>query len=205
MRESLGDVDAASVVGGELDRDVLQVGRRFRPKVDDDVEDGPRVQRTYFVSADGGNWKCIPRSVPRRRLKATLAWAITGFRPCSRELVLTEHPREESSVVLAPLEIDDVRPAQRRLGELHRAPSAAAPTASTVSAPGACQRSRSSSWPVVRRWLSWSSRVKPRLVNSCSSRPIRPKTAASSAAPASASQAHVNAGSTSPILSKRTR
>src|SRR6266568_6776738 len=43
----------------------------------------PRVARTSFVSAAGGNWKCIPRSVPFRLLKAMLACAISGFRPCS--------------------------------------------------------------------------------------------------------------------------
>ncbi len=43
----------------------------------------PRVQRTTFVSAAGGNWKCMPRSVPATLLNATFACAITGFRPCS--------------------------------------------------------------------------------------------------------------------------
>ena len=41
----------------------------------------PRVQRTSFVSASGGNWKCMPRSVPVALLNATLACAITGFSP----------------------------------------------------------------------------------------------------------------------------
>ena len=43
----------------------------------------PRVQRTSFVSTAGGYWKCIPRIVPARRLKARLACAITGSSPCS--------------------------------------------------------------------------------------------------------------------------
>src|SRR6266851_1097471 len=42
----------------------------------------PRVARTSFVSAAGGYWKCIPRTVPFLRLKATFACAITGFNPC---------------------------------------------------------------------------------------------------------------------------
>ena len=41
----------------------------------------PRVQRTSFVSAEGGYWKCMPRNVPFFRFDATLAWAIIGFRP----------------------------------------------------------------------------------------------------------------------------
>src|SRR5438067_5464538 len=43
----------------------------------------PRVARTSFVSACGGYWKCIPRSVPLRLLKAMFACAITGSRPRS--------------------------------------------------------------------------------------------------------------------------
>ena len=43
----------------------------------------PRVQRTSFVSAAGGNWKCIPRSVPLRLLKAMFACAIRGLSPWS--------------------------------------------------------------------------------------------------------------------------
>ncbi len=43
----------------------------------------PRVARTSFVSAAGGYWKCMPRSVPFRRLNAMLAWAMSGFSPCS--------------------------------------------------------------------------------------------------------------------------
>ena len=41
----------------------------------------PRVHRTIFVSAFGGNWKCMPRSVPAEMLNATFAWAITGLSP----------------------------------------------------------------------------------------------------------------------------
>src|SRR4051794_31544704 len=43
----------------------------------------PRVARTSFVSGCGGNWKCMPRSVPLRALKATFACAMTGLSPCS--------------------------------------------------------------------------------------------------------------------------
>src|SRR5207247_325821 len=35
----------------------------------------PRVARTSFISAAGGNWQCIPRSVPLRFVKARLAGA----------------------------------------------------------------------------------------------------------------------------------
>src|SRR3954470_9726146 len=43
----------------------------------------PRVARTSFVSGAGGYWKCIPRTVPLRLLKATFACAMTGLRPWS--------------------------------------------------------------------------------------------------------------------------
>src|ERR1700704_4347440 len=44
----------------------------------------PRVHRTSLLSAAGGYWKCMPRRVPFFAFEATLAWAITGFSPWSR-------------------------------------------------------------------------------------------------------------------------
>ena len=69
----------------------------------------PRVARTSLVSAAGGIWKCIPLTVPLRRLNATLACAITGLRPVILELVLTEGTSEEAAVVIVRFEVDHER------------------------------------------------------------------------------------------------
>ena len=69
----------------------------------------PRVQRTSLVSAVGGYWKCMPRSVPLSLLNATLACAIDGLQAVLGELVLAERAREEAAIVLPPLEVDDER------------------------------------------------------------------------------------------------
>ena len=73
----------------------------------------PRVARTSLVSAAGGYWKCMPRSVPLRWLKATLAWAMTGFSPCAAnsfwQKARAKNPRSSSrrsrSMMKAPLQL----------------------------------------------------------------------------------------------------
>ena len=62
----------------------LQVAGRMRAQVQSDVEDRPRVQRTSFTSACGSRWKCMPRSVPARMLRPTLAWTQVGVEAVRR-------------------------------------------------------------------------------------------------------------------------
>src|SRR6266542_2043391 len=77
----------------------------------------PRVQRTSFVSAAGGYWKCMPRNVPFLKLKEILAWAMTGFRPCASnsfwQNARAKKPRESSlrsrSIRQAPLSFVSVK------------------------------------------------------------------------------------------------
>src|SRR4029079_15748578 len=71
----------------------------------------PRVARTSLLSAAGGNWKCIPRSVPLRRLKATFACAICVFSPCSANSCRQEARAEEP------------RLSSRRSGSMTKAPA----------------------------------------------------------------------------------
>ena len=117
VRETFRDVEGAVVVRGELDRDVLEVGRALGRRSTMMSRIAPRVTRTSFVSAAGGNWKCIPRRSPCL-LKAMLAWAIT-VSGHDRELVLAERAREEAAVVLTALEVDDERASELRLDEEH--------------------------------------------------------------------------------------
>ena len=80
----------------------------------------PRVTRTSFVSAAGGNWKCMPRTAAALpRLNATLACAIHGLEPVLLELVLAERAREEAALVLTALEVDHERAGEVGLGEDH--------------------------------------------------------------------------------------
>ena len=72
----------------------------------------PRVQRTSFVSAAGGILEVHAAQRAPVALKATFACAMTGLSPWLVELVLAEVAREEATVVLAPLEVDNKRPAQ---------------------------------------------------------------------------------------------
>ncbi len=81
----------------------------------------PRVQRTSFVSAAGGNWKCIPRSVPLVRVEGDVGLRDHRLQAVRRELVLAEGAREEPAGVLPALEVDDERSGELGLREDHPA------------------------------------------------------------------------------------
>ena len=67
--EERRDEQGPAVLRGELDRHVLQPGRRVRPQVDDDVDHPPRARSAPAWSpACGATWRCMPRSVPARWL-----------------------------------------------------------------------------------------------------------------------------------------
>ena len=119
VREALGDVQRPPFSSFSSTRHALQVRRALRAEVDDDVDDGAAGARTIFVSAAGGNWKCIPRSVPAPVLKATFAWAITGLRPCSASSCWQKLRAKKPALVLAPLQVDHEGAVQRGLGEDH--------------------------------------------------------------------------------------
>ena len=77
----------------------------------------PRVQRTSFVSGAGGNWKCIPRSVPFLAIKGDIACAMIGFKPCASnscwQKARAKKPRESSrrsmSITNAPFSLVSVK------------------------------------------------------------------------------------------------
>src|SRR5882757_5425887 len=77
----------------------------------------PRVQRTSLLSAAGGYWKCMPRSVPFLVFEATLACAITDFNPWSRnsfwQKARAKKPRSSvlrsRSIMNAPLSFVSVK------------------------------------------------------------------------------------------------
>src|SRR5688500_9624875 len=61
----------------------------------------PIVQRTSLACARGADWKCIPRSVPRRRLKEMLVSTSRASRPRSsnsrRDQPRAKKPRSSSN------------------------------------------------------------------------------------------------------------
>ena len=111
----------------------------------------PRVQRTIFVSAFGGNWKCIPRRVPAHVVEGDVRLGDHGLEAVIGELVLAERAGEVATRVLPPLQVDQERAGQCRLGEDHvpSPRSGQAPTAPT----GACHRSSASSRPCSSKGL----------------------------------------------------
>ena len=79
----------------------------------------PRVQRTSLVSAAGGYWKCMPRSVPFLRIRRRCGLGDHRLQPALRELLLAEGAGKEAALVLAPLELDDESALELGLGEDH--------------------------------------------------------------------------------------
>ena len=91
---------APAVVGGQLDRDVLEIRRALGAQVDDDVED--RATRAAHQLGLGGRriLKVHPAERPLRRLNAMFACAMTGFSPCASnsrwQNVRAKKPRSSS-------------------------------------------------------------------------------------------------------------
>ena len=107
MCEAFGHVESSVVVRGELDRDVVEVGRAFGAQVDDDVEDrASRApdelrlgrRRVLEVHAPHGAFTSIEGDV---RL------GDDRFEPVLLELVLAKRTGEEPAIVLFEIEVDD--------------------------------------------------------------------------------------------------
>jgi hypothetical protein len=96
---------------------VLEVGRALGPQIDNDVEDGA-ARASHQLARRLGYWKCMPRSVPFLRSEATLAWAITGLSPWSRNS-FWQKAREEAPLVRLAVEIDDEDVFKLCFGEDH--------------------------------------------------------------------------------------
>ena len=77
------------------------------------------MARTSLVSAAGGYWKCIPRSVPFGLVEGDVGLGDQRLQAVLGELVLAEGAREEAAVVLPALDVDDEGALQLRLGEDH--------------------------------------------------------------------------------------
>ena len=63
----------------------------------------PRVHRTSFVSAAGGNWKVHSSKRSLALVEGDVRLRDQGLQPVVGELVLAEGPREKAPVVLSPL------------------------------------------------------------------------------------------------------
>ena len=107
MGEVRRHVERPPVVRGQLDRDVLQPGRRVRAHVDDDVDDrapdaadqlGLRMRGDLEVHAAQRAGPVVERQV---------ALLDHGLQSGGAELVDAEGAGEEAAVVGAELEVDD--------------------------------------------------------------------------------------------------
>src|SRR6267378_1900359 len=119
VREALGDIERAVVVGAQIHRDGLQEGRTLGPQVHDDVEDRPArgadqlrlgVRRVLEVHPAQG---ALPLVVGDVRLRDHRLEVVLG------ELLLTKSACEEAAVVVAPLQIEDECALQLGLGDDH--------------------------------------------------------------------------------------
>ena len=109
MREALRHVERAVVVLAQFDGHVLQVGRAFRPQVDDDVED--RAPRGAHQLGFGRGRKLEVHPAQRALLviEGDVGLCDHRLQPVLLELVLTEGAGEKPARILAALDVDDER------------------------------------------------------------------------------------------------
>ncbi len=134
MGEAGRDIEGSAVVGAELDRGALEIGRRVAAKVDQDVEDrtgdaadelGLAMRRRLEMqSADGP-----PPPVERNaRLGEAAGQSARG------ELSLVECTGKEAALILLALEVDRETAADREFPEQHR-PNRSFPNFESYHAP----------------------------------------------------------------------
>ena len=119
MCESLGHIQRSLIVRVQLDGDVTKIGGALRAKVHNDVDNRPARapykfrlgrRRKLEVHASQRASPAVRRDVRLRddRLQAV-----------SRKLLLAESAREKPSVILVPLQFDDVGAIQFRFHKDH--------------------------------------------------------------------------------------
>src|SRR6267143_353453 len=119
VREALGHIERAMVVGAQFHADGFQESRALGPQVHDDVEDRPargtdqlRLGLRRVLEVHPAQ-RALPLVVGDVRLRDHRLEAVLG------ELLLTKGPCEEATVVVAPLQIEDECALQLGLGEDH--------------------------------------------------------------------------------------
>jgi hypothetical protein len=117
--EERRDVQGSSVLGGQLDRDVLEPGRGARTHVDDDVDDRSGDAAHQLRLGVGGDLEVHATERSRPVVERQVALLDRGVEAGGRELLATERSGEEAAIVLAPVEVDDHDPVDGRRVEDH--------------------------------------------------------------------------------------
>src|SRR6476660_2174467 len=106
VREHSRDVKLGSVLRRKLYGHVLQIGRRILPEIDDHV--AKRAARAANQLGLCGWWHLVVHAAQRSRAAIDRSVALDEVRiePVLRKLARAKRTREESSFVLAPLELD---------------------------------------------------------------------------------------------------
>ncbi len=119
MREPVGDVQCAPVLGRELDAEPLRVRRRFGAQVDDHVPDLASSDADELCLAVWRGLPMHPAQRPAPHVERNVALRHTRIEVMFLEFAPAETAREESPLVLAPLEVDDHGAGQLRRSEDH--------------------------------------------------------------------------------------
>src|SRR3954471_24854380 len=120
VREPLGHVERAVVVGAQLDGDVLEIRRALGPQVDDDVEDRSAGRPHQLGLGSRRVLEVHPPDGALVAIEGDIGLGDHGLEPVLLELALAEDAREDPAVVLPPLEIEDIGAPQSGLSEDHR-------------------------------------------------------------------------------------
>src|SRR5258706_3078503 len=119
VREALRDVDPATILAAQFNRDVLKERRRLRAQVNDDVENRAGAAAYEFGFGRRRKLKVHPSNRAPATVEADVGLCNHGLQPVRGEFVLAERAREESALVLAALQIEGERTPKLGFNENH--------------------------------------------------------------------------------------
>src|SRR5438094_2302590 len=119
VREPLGHIQTTVVVGRELNGDVVEVGWALRPQVHDDVEDGSPGAPHEISLGRCRSLEVHPAQCALLLIESDVGLGDERIEPVLSKLPLAEHAREEASIVLAEIQVEDERTLELCLDEDH--------------------------------------------------------------------------------------
>ena len=119
MRETLRDKERAVIIRSQFHRDVLKVGRAFRPKVNNDVKNRAARAADNLCLRRWGELEVHATQRPLLMVEGHIGLGDDRLESVGLKLLLTEGASEETASVCPGFNIDDVSPFEFCFGKYH--------------------------------------------------------------------------------------
>src|ERR1700752_1508674 len=119
MRESFWNIDCAMIIFGQFNFNMLEVGRAFRAKVDNDVNDGAPCTTYCFCLR---RWRKLKVHSPKRTfvmIEGYVSLGDRGLQSMRSKFLLAESSCEDPAIVASRLDLNDISTFQCGLGKNH--------------------------------------------------------------------------------------